>query len=103
MEGQYPNWQHWGKGSTQTSLQGVPNTCMPCATTTVASTLQTNSAVASAHNANAPQCLAFLTLAGASDPLVTYTDSAAHQHFFANRANFETYGLPGMDDRMDLL
>ena len=97
MEEQYPDWWCQGKGSMQTPSQGASNLGT---TTTAASTLQGNSAVMSANNMNAPQCLAFSTLAGAPGPLVTYADSVANQHFFADRADFKTYGPPGMDDRV---
>ncbi|KAF5374432.1 hypothetical protein D9615_009058 [Tricholomella constricta] len=87
MEGQFPEW--W-KGSRTT--QKTPTTATGNAPTS--STPLANSATISANNSEAAtRYLAFATLAPAikSSTPITYADSAASEHFFVRREDFETY------------
>ncbi|KAG6809905.1 hypothetical protein H0H87_011454 [Tephrocybe sp. NHM501043] len=88
MEGQYPNWWKGGKGETTPSGMTTPT---PNMTQTKP---VTNSAITAANNDDAgTRCLAFSTKIGKTDPdsLISYADSAASNHFFVDRADFESY------------
>ncbi|RDB21876.1 Retrovirus-related Pol polyprotein from transposon TNT 1-94 [Hypsizygus marmoreus] len=88
MAGQYPDW--WKKSGS------VANTNAPTTNLPPRVPPSANSVMAANNSVSFDQRLAFSVITEPRThhlaPLITYADSAASEHFFASREDFETYG-----------